>query len=83
MNGARVEASELAAGRPSKEKMATIHVSRNQLTAALILCLAAIVVACLVTYVITKEGMSRTSPSYGNATQNGPSSNYNDQFDVP
>jgi hypothetical protein len=82
MNGARVEASELA-NRPSKEKMASIHVSRNQLTAALILCLAAIVVAVLVTYTITKESMSRTNPAFANATQNGLNSNYNDQFDVP
>lgn len=85
MSGARVEASELA-GRPSKDKkVATIHVSRNQLIAALFLCLAAILVAVLVTYTITKESVNRSSSSstYSNSSLNGINTNYQDQFDVP
>ncbi|KAI6190209.1 Aminopeptidase [Aphelenchoides bicaudatus] len=85
MNGSRVgEASEIANNRPPKSKKPSINVSRNQLLAALFLCLAAILVAILVTYTITKESMSRSNQPYINSSLSGSgSSNYNDQFDIP
>lgn len=80
MNGSRVEASELA-NRPPKNKAEMIQVSKNQIIAAVFLCLAAIVVAILVTYTITKESMSKSD--FLNSSFGGSGSNYNDQFDRP
>jgi hypothetical protein len=83
MSGSRVEASELANGRtPKDKKKAMIQVSRNQLTVALLLCLAAIIVAILITYTITKESVGKGG-IYSNQSFSNGLSNYQDEFDVP
>lgn len=85
MSGSRVEASDLVNGRiPKDKKKAMVEVSRNQLTAALLLCLAAVIVAVLVTYIVTKEGMSKKGGILSNhSSSHELNSNYQDEFDVP
>ncbi|KAI6237348.1 Aminopeptidase N [Aphelenchoides besseyi] len=72
-----------AANRPpgKEKKPGVIYVSKPQLFAALILAIAAILVAVLITYTVTRESMSRTGGT-ANASH-GIATNYDDQFDVP
>ncbi|CAD5224246.1 unnamed protein product [Bursaphelenchus okinawaensis] len=78
---ARVEAGgESSPAKKISKPKDKVELSKSQLLAGLILTVAAVIVAILITYTVTKESLSRTS-SY-NRTSASKNSHYSDEFDI-